>query len=64
MKKEAQVGKKGTGSDCCVHLEIKESGGIKIELKSKVESMYGKAIRDTVKKMMKFFGIKNALLNV
>lgn len=64
MVKEAQVGKKGTGSDCWVHLEIKESGGIKIELKSKVESMYGKAIKDTVKKMMKFFGIKNALLNV
>lgn len=64
MVKEAQVGKKGTRSDCWVHLEIKESGGIKIELKSKVESMYGKAIRDTVKKMMKFFGIKNALLNV
>lgn len=64
MVKETQVGKKGTGSDCWVHLEIKESGGIKIELKSKVESMYGKAIRDTSEEMLKFFGIQNALLHI
>ncbi|MCK4496053.1 MAG: citrate lyase ACP [Candidatus Aminicenantes bacterium] len=64
MVKEAQIGKKETASDCWVHLEIKESGGIKIELKSKVESMYGKAIRDTSEEMLKFFGIQNALLHI
>lgn len=62
--KEAQIGKKETASDCWVHLEIKKSGGIKIELKSKVESMYGKAIRDTSEEMLKFFGIQNALLHI
>jgi len=64
MVKEAQIGKKETASDCWVHLEIKKSGGIKIELKSKIESMYGKAIRDTAEEMLKFFGIKNALLYI
>ena len=64
MVKEAQIGKKETASDCWVHLEIKKSGGIKIELKSKVESMYGKAIRDTSEEMLKFFGIQNALLHL
>jgi len=64
MKKEAQIGKKETASDCWVHLEIKKSGGIKIELKSKVKSMYGNAIRDTSEEMLKFFGIQNALLHI
>lgn len=64
MAKEAQVGKKGTASDCWAHFEIKKSGGVKIELISKVKSMYGEAIRKTAEEMMKFFGIENALLCV
>jgi len=64
MANIAQVGKKETASDCWVHLKIKESGGFKISLKSKVESMYGEGIRNTAEEMMKFFGIKNALLDL
>jgi citrate lyase subunit beta/citryl-CoA lyase len=64
MVKEAQTGKKETASDCRVHIRIKESGGIKVKLKSKVESMYGEAIRKTAAEMMKFFGIKNVLLDI
>ncbi len=64
MAKEAQAGKKETASDCRVHIRIKESGGIKIKLKSKVESMYGEAIRKTAVEMMKFFGIKNVILDI
>lgn len=64
MANEAKVGKKETASDCWVHLEIKKSGGIKIELKSKVESMYGKAIRKTAEKILRFFGITNARLTI
>ncbi len=56
----AEVGKKETASDCFVKLKITKKGGIKIDLKSKVESMYGKSIRNTAKKMMNFFGIENA----
>jgi citrate lyase subunit beta/citryl-CoA lyase len=64
MAKEAQAGKKETASDCRVHIRIKESGGIKVKLKSKVESMYGEAIRNTAAEMMKFFGIKNGMLDI
>jgi citrate lyase subunit beta/citryl-CoA lyase len=64
MAKEAQAGKKDTASDCRVHIRIKESGGIKVKLKSKVESMYGEAIRKSAAEMMKFFGIKNVMLDI
>lgn len=64
MTKETQVGKKGTGSDCWVHLQIRERGGIQIRIKSKVQAMYGKAIEKTAKKMMNFFGIKNVVLTI
>lgn len=64
MANQARVGKRETASDCFVHLEVKKSGGIKIDLKSKVESMYGEAIRETARKIMKFFKIDNALLAI
>ncbi len=64
MAKMAETGKKNTGSDCWIHLSIKKSGGIKIDLKSKVQSMYGDAIRKTAEEILKFFGIKNAVLAV
>jgi len=64
MKDRAQAGKKETASDCLVSLEIKKKGGIKVDLKSKVESMYGEAIKATAEKMMKFFGIENCLLSI
>ena len=47
-------------SDCYVELEIKSSGGIKLNLKSKVESMYGESIRKLILDMCRFFNIKNA----
>jgi citrate lyase subunit beta/citryl-CoA lyase len=64
MAKKAQAGKKATGSDCWIHIEATESGGIQIELKSKVQSMYGESIKDTATKMMEFFGIENAILSI
>lgn len=47
-------------SDCYVELELKDSGGIKINLKSKVESMYGNSIRSLIKDILKNFKIRNA----
>ncbi len=66
MKNMASAGNKGDKirSDCFVELEVTESGGIKIELKSKVDAIYGKDIRKTVLDMMSFFDIKNARLNI
>ena len=43
--KKAQTGNKGKGvrSDCFIELELKKSGGIQLEMNSKVEVMYGKS---------------------
>ena len=49
-------------SDCYIELEVKSSGGIKLDIKSKVASMYGDSIKDQITKMSKFFGIKNATI--
>ncbi len=56
------AGKKGDKirSDCYVELKSKKSGGIKLDLKSKVEVMYGDDIRKTIFAMCDYFGIKHA----
>ena len=46
--------------DCNIHLETKKSGGIDLELHSKVEVMYGDANRELIREGLSFFGIKNA----
>lgn len=51
-------------SDCYIELELKESGGIKLNLQSKVESMYGEFIRELILDMCKFFSLKNAKVTV
>ncbi len=51
-------------SDCFVTLELKDSGGIQVEQKSKVEVLYGKANFDLCKDILKFYGIENALLTI
>ena len=47
-------------SDCYIELELIKSGGIKINLESKVESMYGDSIRSLIKDILKTFKIRNA----
>ncbi|MHB1686061.1 MAG: aldolase/citrate lyase family protein [Ignavibacteriaceae bacterium] len=56
------AGKRGDQirSDCFVELELKPSGGINLNLKSKVASMYGASIEKQIKEMCSFFGLKNA----
>ncbi len=60
-QKTASSGRLGTTvrSDCHVQLTISDKGGIKIELKSKVETLYGNSIRTQVAGVLKYFGIKN-----
>lgn len=65
MKKnlnKAIGGKRGESvrSDCYFEIELKNSGGIKIDLKSKVDSMYGESIKIEILEMCKFFGLKDA----
>ena len=51
-------------SDCFVTLELKDSGGIQIEQKSKVEVLYGKANIELCNDILKFYGIENAVLSL
>jgi citrate lyase subunit beta / citryl-CoA lyase len=52
----------GIRSDCFVSLEITSQGGISIDLKSKVDVLYGQSIIELCHKVMVFFDINNARL--
>jgi len=70
--KKSFAGKRGDNirSDCYFELEFqpeadqpkaeKKSGGIKLDIKSKVQSMYGESIKEMILDMCKFFGLKDA----
>lgn len=64
--KQAITGNAGpkVRSDIEVTMEITGSGGVELSLKSKVKSMYGKAIEKQCHDLMKFFGVENAKLSV
>lgn len=64
--KKASAGKLGEDvrSDCFIEIDLKNSGGLKIDLKSKVEIMYGKSITNLIKSLAAHFKIKNATINV
>lgn len=57
------MGKK-VRSDCFVTLELKDSGGISIEQKSKVQVMYGESNKKLCEDILSFFKIKNAQLTI
>jgi citrate lyase subunit beta/citryl-CoA lyase len=61
-KKFAEAGNKGetVRSDCWAGIRLTSAGGIKLNLKSKVDILYGDSIRKLVDDMMTFFEIKNA----
>jgi len=49
-----------TRSDCELSIELSTSGGLVIDLKSKVDVMFGKANRQLITDVLKHFGIENA----
>lgn len=51
-------------SDCFVTLELKDSGGLIIEQKSKVKVLYGESNEKLCKEILSFFGIENAVLSI
>jgi citrate lyase subunit beta/citryl-CoA lyase len=57
------IGKK-VRSDCYVTLELKDSGGIVINQKSKVQVLYGYSNNKLCKDVLNFFGIENAILTL
>ena len=64
MAKTAQAGRKDTASDCWIFLELKKSGGIRVEQQSKVQSLYGPSISRTISRMVAFFDITDAHLTL
>ena len=60
--KKSSAGKRSDSvrSDCYFEIELKNSGGIKIDLKSKVDVMYGESIKQMILDMSKYFGLKDA----
>ena len=66
MAKTSTTGNKGKSvrSDCFVTLEITKSGGIQIDLQSKVKTLFGDAIIGLCKKELKFFGIQNCKISI
>ena len=65
-KTKATAGNNGEKdrSDCFVILELTTSGGIVIDLKSKVEALFGDAIQKLCMDVLKHFGIEHAHLIV
>jgi citrate lyase subunit beta/citryl-CoA lyase len=66
MNRIATAGNKGDGvrSDCFVTLQLKDSGGISVNLKSKVEALFGDDIRNQAVEILKFFEITNAEITI
>ncbi len=56
------AGNRGTAvkSDCYVEISLTKSGGIEIDLHSKVEKLFGDSIRELINNMMEFYQIGNA----
>lgn len=63
--KKISAGKRGDNirSDCYFELEVKSSGGITLDIISKVQSMYGESINELILDMCKFFGLKNVKIH-
>ena len=51
-------------SDCEITIELKKKGGIVIDLKSKVKTLYGESIETQCRGMMDFFKIPHAFVKI
>jgi len=66
MSKTAVAGNWGEDirSDCLVELKTVSSGGLKINLESKVGRLYGSHMHSLVNEILTFFGIRHAKISV
>ncbi len=66
MAKMAEAGRRGdkVRSDCWVQVEPKTRGGLKLAVTTKVEAMYGDAVRATCGKALEALGVKHAVVTV
>jgi citrate lyase subunit beta/citryl-CoA lyase len=63
-KSEAGRTGKDIRSDCWVAIETASSGGLSLEIRSKVESMYGTSFRQTVEDGLNLFSVENARVEI
>jgi citrate lyase subunit beta/citryl-CoA lyase len=61
-----QAGRKGdrVRSDCWISVELKESGGTSVAVKSRVQSMYGASIKKSVEQGLEALGVEHAVVEV
>jgi citrate lyase subunit beta/citryl-CoA lyase len=66
LSKTSSAGNQGSDirSDCFVTLELTTKGGIEIDLTSKVEPLYGDAIREQAAEILAHFEIEHARLKI
>jgi len=66
LKQKGTAGNRGkeARSDCYVEIELTESGGINVELQSKVRKLFGDSIIEFCKNELIFFGINNAFVKI
>ena len=66
MTVKAEAGQRGRGvrGDCWVELQVLDSGGLEIELKSKVAVMYGKAITAQCEEVLEHHGVGDAKIQI
>ena len=51
-------------SDCLVQVELVSSGGITIDLESKVDKLYGRSVRELAKSVMEHFEVAHAKVEI
>ncbi|MBI5645629.1 MAG: HpcH/HpaI aldolase/citrate lyase family protein [Ignavibacteriae bacterium] len=66
MISSANAGRRGKDvrSDCWVEITLRDSGGLHLSLKSKVDVLYGRSIRALVHDVLQFYGITDAEVQV
>lgn len=66
MQAIGEAGRQGdkVRSDCFVRIEPKTRGGIKLSVRTKVEAMYGDAVRTTCTRALEALGVKHAAVAV
>jgi citrate lyase subunit beta/citryl-CoA lyase len=66
MGKTISAGNKGgtVRSDCAVTIELTGSGGIRLQVESKVKSLFGRQIEKLVLEVLAFYEVKHAVVSI
>ncbi len=66
MSLSAEAGRRGADvrSDCWLKIALTESGGIQLQMNSKVKTMYGYSIQSLVMQGLKFFNIVHGIVDL